>query len=1280
MKKSRLRHIFTGAAIFAIAAISFFAFRSYAAPTTYYFNNAVDTSPATQGNYWLDSGHTTPAVTLPNLGEDYLFVAAGSTYTGNAVFRGSALNEGTVTGDADFYDSSANLGTVNGDATFWEDLTENNAAVLGEQIRRYTAAYGDTYLYRDYSDEITTYPWVVIADGVELDLVAAFFDETTIFRIVNGGSFVYANLLSAMAIHSTLTLDYDKTVSTGSVPATTDFVVTVNGSTVSVTNVAISGRKVVLTLATPVVIGDTISIDYTVGSNPIITDQIPVPELNDQVVFYGVQTSLNPLYSVLVGTKLYTSNLGSNIVSVVDTVTDIATAEAITVNNTPGMPTTIGHKIYQPSGAGDSVYVINETNNTIIGSPVAVGDNPYFTHMFGTKLYVPNQADGTVSVIDTATDTETSINTGFTPVYAAAVGTKLYVVSRQSNRISVIDMETDTLLTTINYTSGGPNFARAFGTKLYVSSTGGNTVKVIDTTTDTIATTITVGTNPGIITNVGNKMYIGNFASDNVSVVDTSTDTVIATISVGDEPNYLSSSGNLVFVPNRLGNTVSVIDSTTDTVVDTLNVGTYPIYAFPVGNKIYVNHTGASGISIFDISKLPHLLPNLTSFSSATADGTYTEGDAITITANFGKTLASGSTMTVTLNTGASVVLNNRSGSTLSGTYTVGAGEETPDLAVTAISSASVTDGTNTRTSYEVPSSPGSLTAEKSMLKRNLGDVKNIVIEPFSAIEVGTNPYQVSGTVTVGAVDYIYVANQGSDDVSVIRLSDNTVVDTIDVGSEPYGLTLVEISGTTYVYVANTGSDTVSVINTDDNSIEATISVGVKPYYVEHIGTDVYITNGASNTVSVVDANTNTLTDTISVGSYPRGIKAHGTDLYVANYGDHQYSGGNYISVIDSGTNTVTDTIILPSSSEGPRGVTVLGSKVYVANYLTHNVSVINTATNAVTATIAVGNGPRGMAAVGTDIYVENFDDGTISVIDSTNNTVTDTIDVGHSPAGMGVVGTDIYFSRFQDNTVSILDTTTNTVVAGLPILTTEAASGVTATGATLNGTITAGEATTQGFEYGPTTSYGTTVSSIGSFVAGAFDEILSGLSASSTYHARSFATNDFGTGYGNDISFTTSAASSGGGSVAGGGSIPLPVQPTPPTTPPVVPPINPDPVTPDPNQPQPETPPATPEALALAFKQTYPTLFVESKNLKTGMTSKAIFDLQKYLNTHGFIVSKTGAGSPGKETSFFGAATRAAITKFQEAHAKEILIPVGLKKGTGIFGPSTKKYILLHP
>jgi YVTN family beta-propeller protein len=55
----------------------------------------------------------------------------------------------------------------------------------------------------------------------------------------------------------------------------------------------------------------------------------------------------------------------------------------------------------------------------------------------------------------------------------------------------------------------------------------------------------------------------------------------------------------------------------------------------------------------------------------------------------------------------------------------------------------------------------------------------------------------------------------------------------------------------------------------------------------------------------------------------------------------------------------------------------------YVANYASNSVSVIATATNTVTATVAVGQNPFGVAVTpdGTHAYVTNASDNTVSVI-----------------------------------------------------------------------------------------------------------------------------------------------------------------------------------------------------------------------------------------------------------------------------------------------------------
>ncbi len=106
-----------------------------------------------------------------------------------------------------------------------------------------------------------------------------------------------------------------------------------------------------------------------------------------------------------------------------------------------------------------------------------------------------------------------------------------------------------------------------------------------------------------------------------------------------------------------------------------------------------------------------------------------------------------------------------------------------------------------------------------------------------------------------------------------------------------------------------------------------------------------------------------------------------------------------------------------------------------------------------------------------------------------------------------------------------------------------------------------------------------------------------------------------------------------------------------------------------------------TQEALNLAKKYqtspqnaSNPSPFI--RDLKFGMSGDDVKQLQIFLNTHGYPVALTGLGSSGNETDYFGALTKLALIKFQEANAKYILVPHLLKKGTGFFGPTTRGFI----
>jgi YVTN family beta-propeller protein len=127
-------------------------------------------------------------------------------------------------------------------------------------------------------------------------------------------------------------------------------------------------------------------------------------------------------------------------------------------------------------------------------------------------------------------------------------------------------------------------------------------------------------------------------------------------------------------------------------------------------------------------------------------------------------------------------------------------------------------------------------------------------------------------------------------------------------------------------------------------------------------------------------------------------------NAYITNHSD------GTVSVIDTGTNTVIATIVVGINPYGV-AVTLDGTKVYVANEAYHTVSVIDTTTNAVTATIPVENEklPVGVAVTpdGAKAYVVNTNTSvagdTVSVVDTVSNKVAATIPVAEGAAGIAV-------------------------------------------------------------------------------------------------------------------------------------------------------------------------------------------------------------------------------------------------------------------------------------
>ena len=222
------------------------------------------------------------------------------------------------------------------------------------------------------------------------------------------------------------------------------------------------------------------------------------------------------------------------------------------------------------------------------------------------------------------------------------------------------------------------------------------------------------------------------------------------------------------------------------------------------------------------------------------------------------------------------------------------------------------------------------------------------------------------------------------------------------------------------------------------------------------------------------------------------------------------------------------------------------------------------------------------------------------------------------------------------------------------PALVTNSITNPNVTSVTLNAIITSensASTTDRGFNYGPTSSYGSIASTTVPIGIGSFSESLSGLVCATTYHYRAFATNYVGTATTSDATFTTDSCPtlptptpSGGSSSSSGSRI-------------------------------------SPQVIATIFGTSTPATSVSpgisytalfTRSLTTGSSGNDVKNLQQYLNAKGFTVSLTGPGSQGNETNYFGALTRQALARFQKAHS--------IYPSVGYFGPITRGFVNSHP
>jgi YVTN family beta-propeller protein len=171
----------------------------------------------------------------------------------------------------------------------------------------------------------------------------------------------------------------------------------------------------------------------------------------------------------------------------------------------------------------------------------------------------------------------------------------------------------------------------------------------------------------------------------------------------------------------------------------------------------------------------------------------------------------------------------------------------------------------------------------------------------------------------------------------------------------------------------------------------------------------------------------------IPVGTGPVSVAydpANG-DMYVANRNN------NTISVIDSNTNAVIATIPIPT----PTGIVYdsANSNIYATGYNSPTgVIVINGTTNTITGSVTIGGFPNGITfdPANGDLYATSTGTNTVTVINgATNSVIGSPISVQTSPEDIAFdpANNYLYVTNYGNSTVSVINGATNTIV-GSPI------------------------------------------------------------------------------------------------------------------------------------------------------------------------------------------------------------------------------------------------------
>jgi YVTN family beta-propeller protein len=325
----------------------------------------------------------------------------------------------------------------------------------------------------------------------------------------------------------------------------------------------------------------------------------------------------------------------------------------------------------------------------------------------------------------------------------------------------------------------------------------------------------------------------------------------------------------------------------------------------------------APGAITFDASRNAFYVPNTsTDLVTAIQYGTTQIGTMATFI-----TTASTVTLPVGSNPVASII-----GTTEAYILNAGSGAVCPNLSIVSTSTNAVTS------TFCVGSSPiaGVQTGNNVFIVDNVLNQVNVYSTQqqkfIASIPVGTTP--VFATLSFDR-NFVYVVNQGSNDISIIDANALTVVGTVASGGTG-PITAVLDSSLVRLYVLNQGNSVVASFNALGNSTLVplgTATVGPNPVNLTVLtgGTRAFTANAGNNTLTEINTGS-FATKTITIGSDPSAVltdvaSSHdGSKIYAATITSGNLNNG--VTVIRATDEVVVNTLLAPKQDPNCIGST----------------------------------------------------------------------------------------------------------------------------------------------------------------------------------------------------------------------------------------------------------------------------------------------------------------------------------------------------------------------